>query len=166
MESVREGNVLVDEDDLNPAGVESPDGRALKVSVPVVGIPAPLEGQQACRAALKQMLPEMGDRPFTKTRICWYCDTPDGDFLVDWHPKHKGLFLATGGSGHGFKFFPVIGERILDALEGKLDPELRQAWSWRKERVVDFHSCEDGSRAGPRRMDLEEELLKGNSGGS
>jgi sarcosine oxidase / L-pipecolate oxidase len=165
MESVREGDVLVDEDDLDPAGVESSEGRSLRISVPVVGIAAPLEGQQACRAALKQMLPEMGDRPFTKTRICWYCDTPDGDFLIDWHPKHKGLFLATGGSGHGFKFFPVIGERIVDALEGKLDSELKRAWSWRKERVENFHSCEDGSRAGPRRMDLEEELAKGDAGG-
>ncbi|ETN41442.1 uncharacterized protein HMPREF1541_03378 [Cyphellophora europaea CBS 101466] len=139
-------------------------GRAdeyVEVSVPWVGIPAPDEGLQACREALQEMLPSYGDRPFKNSRLCWYCDTPDGDFLITHHPEYQGMFVATGGSGHGFKFFPVIGEKIADAIEGKLDPELRHAWRWRGETFPDFQVCDDGSRAGPRGMLLSEEMAKG-----
>jgi sarcosine oxidase/L-pipecolate oxidase len=50
---------------------------------------------------------------------------PTGDFLVDYVPHLSGLFLATGDSGHAFKVFPIIGDKIADAIEGKLDPELQ-----------------------------------------
>ncbi len=45
------------------------------VSVPDVGLPIPTEAEQECRKALRHMIPEFGDRPFSRTRICWYCDT-------------------------------------------------------------------------------------------
>ena len=130
------------------------------VSVPRVGIRVPKEGQDACREALGELLPEMADRPFTNTRICWYCDTPDGDFLIDYHPDTEGLFIATGGSGHGFKFFPNIGDKIVDAIEGKLQPDLKHSWRWRQEPVYDFVGCDDGSRAGRRGMILDDELAR------
>lgn len=57
---------------LNPQNVKI---STEKVSVPRCDVGVPLEGQQACRAALKVLLPEFADRPFTRTRICWYCDT-------------------------------------------------------------------------------------------
>lgn len=159
-------DLLVDDNDVDGDSKSDGEGtRTYEVSVPRVGIQSPLEGITACREALQEMLPSFGNRPFTNTRLCWYCDTPDGDFLIDWHPGHEGLFLATGGSGHGFKFFPVIGDKIVDAVEGKLQEDLRQAWSWRKERVKDFQACEDGSRAGPRGMILEDELGKGDVSG-
>lgn len=138
--------------------VGGPPG-SVEVSVPRVDTGIPIEGQKACRKALSEWLPEMADRPFVKTRICWYCDTPDGDFLIDYHPDTKGLFVATGGSGHGYKFFSVIGDRIVDAIEGKLAPELKAAWRF-KEPVPDFVTCEDGSRAGPKGMLLDEELAR------
>lgn len=131
-----------------------------EVSVPRVGIHVPKEGQEACRAALRELLPEMGDRPFTNTRICWYCDTPDGDFLIDYHPDVAGLFLATGGSGHGFKFFPIIGAKIADAVEGTLQPDLKESWQWKAAAAPDFVGCDDGSRAGPRGMLLNNELKR------
>jgi sarcosine oxidase / L-pipecolate oxidase len=134
----------------------------VEVSVPRVGIQVPREGQQACREALREMLPSLGSRPFTNTRLCWYCDTPDGDFLITHHPNHSGLFLATGGSGHGFKFLPILGEKIVDAIEGQLETELQHAWRWREEAAgADCYACEDGSRAGPRDMILDDELAKG-----
>ncbi len=144
-------------------GEQLANGDALDVyavSVPRVGVRVPKEGQQACRAALRELLPDMADRPFTNTRICWYCDTPDGDFLIDYHPDAKGLFIATGGSGHGFKFFPIIGEKIADAVEGKLQPDLKQSWQWREAAVPEFVVCDDGSRAGPRGMLLDVELRR------
>jgi len=137
------------------------------VSVPKAGVPVPLEGQEALREALHELVPHMADRPFTRTRICWYCDTPTGDFLITYHPRHKSLFLATGGSGHGFKFFPVIGDKIVDAIEGNLDPLYAREWRWRCDEELQkiygpegFIGCEDGSRAGPKGMVLEDEMAR------
>ena len=132
----------------------------VEVSVPWSGVEVPREGREACRDALKELLPAMADRPFTKTRVCWYCDTTDGHFLIDHHPDVKGLFLATGGSGHGFKFFPVIGEKIVDAIDGTLQSDLQQCWSWKDRPTQYLECCEDGSRAGRRGMILADELQK------
>lgn len=89
--------------------------------------------------------------------------------MITYHPSHPSLFLATGGSGHGFKFFPVIGERIADAIQGKLDPAFEILWGWdvsKKDAHGDieydenFNGAEDGSRALPKGMILEEELAR------
>ena len=42
--------------------------------------------------------------------------TPDGAWIIDEHPKIKNLYMAIGGSGHGFKFLPVIGSWIADIV--------------------------------------------------
>lgn len=47
----------------------------MQVSLPETGGPVPLEGQEAFRDALKQLLPRFVERPFADTRICWYTDT-------------------------------------------------------------------------------------------
>lgn len=87
---------------------------------------------------------------------------PKGDFIVTYHPAHPNLFLATGGSGHAFKFFPVIGDKVVDGLEGKLDPELKELWAW-PESCIDPNSLatEDGSRSGAKGLRLLDELAKG-----
>lgn len=59
----------------------------------------PEEASQALREGLRDILPQFGDRPWLRRRLCWYTDTPDGDFVVDHHPQIAGLFLATGGAG-------------------------------------------------------------------
>ncbi len=87
--------------------------------------------------------------------------SPKGDFIVSHHPTYPSLFLATGGSGHAYKFFPVIGDKVVDALEGKLDPELRELWQWPEAMDEDnFEGTEDGSRSGSKRLLLMEELAK------
>jgi len=168
----------------NPKQVAAPVGAAadgsssgqeetIEISVPEDGIPIPPEGEQACRAALKDMLPAFGERPFIRTRVCWYTDTPKGNFLISYHPEFDGLFLATGGSGHAFKFFPVIGEKIVDAIEGRLDPKLQELWAWTEPTVAGHSSSvppivwtEDGTRSGKKGMILVEELGKANEGRS
>lgn len=85
----------------------------------------------------------------------------EGNFLFDYHPDYdKTLFLATGGSGHGFKFFPIIGEKIADAIEGKLEPSLKELWTYPPETVDKFvwERRPDGSRGGRMGMKLDEEL--------
>jgi len=61
----------------NPTTVPVPGaaGETMQVSLPEVGLPVPLEGEEAFRVALKQLLPRFADRPFADTRICWYTDT-------------------------------------------------------------------------------------------
>lgn len=60
-------------------------------------LPADAEG--ALRDGLALFLPRFKDRPFVQRRLCWYTDTPKGDFIVDYHPEFENLFFATGGSG-------------------------------------------------------------------
>lgn len=69
--------------------------------------------------------------------------------------------MATGDSGHAFKVFPIIGEKIADAIEGRLDPELRDLWRWKIESPATFQGTNDGSRGGRRGMILEQESQRG-----
>lgn len=49
--------------------------QTMKISLPVHDLPIPAEGERACRQALREMLPSFAERPFARTRICWYSDT-------------------------------------------------------------------------------------------
>ncbi|UNI15462.1 hypothetical protein JDV02_001995 [Purpureocillium takamizusanense] len=69
-----------------------------------------------------------------KHRICWDAFTSNGDFIISPHPAAKGLYVATCGSFHGYKFFPVLGKYIIQMLEGTLAPELAGRWAWDRER--------------------------------
>lgn len=100
----------------------------------------PLEIESTMRRNLRRILPELADRPFCYTRICWDADTADRHFLVTPHPDHSRLFLAAGGSAHGFKFLPVVGKYIADFLEGKLDEDTTQKWKWRAGQKVESKS--------------------------
>ncbi|ODH53466.1 hypothetical protein GX48_00297 [Paracoccidioides brasiliensis] len=141
----------------------------IEVSLPAGGdVPIPQEGEEACRTALREMLPAFAERAFVKTRVCWYTDTPTGDFLITHHPHYAGLFLATGGSGHGFKFLPVLGEKIVDAIQGRLDVELQELWEWPRSPSSDTADApcaivwtEDGSRSGSKGLILMDELARG-----
>ncbi|CAE6470964.1 unnamed protein product [Rhizoctonia solani] len=86
------------------------------------------------RDAMRKLYPDIADRNFASSRICWYADTIDEDWIIDYHPAHPRLLLATGGSGHGFKFLPVLGRVIADRLENKLDDESRELFSFTRPR--------------------------------
>lgn len=131
----------------------------------------PTEADIDLRRALKQLSPVKGleSRPWKETRICWYSDTIDGDWLVDYHPGWEGLFIATGDSGHGYKFLPVLGDKVADCILGH-GGELGHKWRWKD--VADEKAgrvtngrfvgliTEDGSRGGEPGMVLEDELGK------
>jgi sarcosine oxidase/L-pipecolate oxidase len=103
----------------------------------------------------------MAHRPFSHTRLCHYADTPTGDFLLDYHPKYgHSLFVASGGSGHAFKFLPVLGACVVDCVRGQCAEEFRSKWAWRK-RVEGDWSTADGSRGGEGLLQLEYEDLYG-----
>jgi glycine/D-amino acid oxidase-like deaminating enzyme len=89
------------------------------------------------REFLSWTFPALANDPIVYTRICLYCDTNDGDFWIAPDPEHPGLVVAAGDSGHGFKFAPVIGELIADAVENKPNP-LLQKFRWRPEVQAEF----------------------------
>ena len=68
--------------------------------------------------------PKIGDR------LCLYCDTWDTDFYIALDPEREGLMLSTGGSGHGFKFAPMLGKLAADVVEGK-DNQYDHRFAWR-----------------------------------
>jgi glycine/D-amino acid oxidase-like deaminating enzyme len=71
------------------------------------------------RAFLAESIPELADAPILYTRCCLYCDTPDEHFWIGRHPNNLALTVAAGDSGHAFKFAPVLGQLIADAVEGR-----------------------------------------------
>lgn len=81
------------------------------------------------RSFFARAIPSLADAPVVDSRVCLYCDSRDGDLLVDGLPGHDGLTVAAGGSGHGFKFAPVLGGIIADAVEEEANRWLpRFAW--------------------------------------
>ena len=82
----------------------------------------PAEVDQRFSDFLTETLPGLAGSKIVRRRLCLYCDSWDGDFWIDWDPNHEGLLVATGGSGHGFKFAPLIGAVISDRIEGKANP--------------------------------------------
>jgi glycine/D-amino acid oxidase-like deaminating enzyme len=67
--------------------------------------------------------PALADAPIVETRVCQYENTSSGDFLVDRHPDIPNLWLVGGGSGHGFKHGPAIGEYVAGQLAApRVDP--------------------------------------------
>jgi monomeric sarcosine oxidase len=70
-------------------------------------------------------LPRMRGAQLKAAQVCHYENTLNGDFLVDLHPGTENVWLLGGGSGHGFKHAPAIAEYLVNALEGKGEPEPR-----------------------------------------
>ncbi len=90
------------------------------------------EEENKMRQFLSDSFPGLADAPTVFTRICLYCDTHDGNFWIAPDPERPGLIIAAGDCGHGFKFAPVLGEIIADAVEGKSNP-LLEKFRWRPE---------------------------------
>jgi glycine/D-amino acid oxidase-like deaminating enzyme len=81
-----------------------------------------------------------------------YCDTHDGHFWIARDPDREGLTIAAGDCGHGFKFAPVLGEIIADAVEGKDNPLLAK-FRWRPE--VRAGSGTDVARFAPKTSNFD-----------
>ena len=77
------------------------------------------------RTFLKTTFPSLATAPIVQSHICVYCDTWDGHFWIAPDPERPSCVLATGGSGHAFKFAPLLGGLIADAVEGKVAPRFR-----------------------------------------
>ncbi len=94
------------------------------------------------RNFLSETFPTLAKASLASTRICLYCDTVDGAFWIDHDPNHPGLIIAAGDSGHAFKFTPVLGQIIADAVERKPNPWAAR-YRWREPKGART----DGARA-------------------
>ncbi len=70
------------------------------------------------RAYLGERFPALSDAPVTEARVCQYENTSNGDFVIDRHPSRQNVWFAGGGSGHGFKHGPAIGEYVANLFVG------------------------------------------------
>ena len=110
------------------------DGKGFKFSIDTHGpLFDPETGSRAVsenvlrrvRALLKKRFPMLANAPLVETRVCQYENTSSGDFLIDRHPDLKDVWMVGGGSGHGFKHGPYVGEYVANLMEGKIAPEPR-----------------------------------------
>ena len=62
------------------------------------------------KAFVARRFPALKDAPIVETRVCQYENTSNGDFVIDRHPGFDNVWIAGGGSGHGFKHGPAVGE--------------------------------------------------------
>ena len=84
-----------------------------------------LEMTKAVREYVARRFPILRDAPIVETRVCQYENTSSGDFLIDRHPEMENVWFAGGGSGHGFKHGPVVGEYLAGQLLDGANPEPR-----------------------------------------
>ena len=110
-------------------GMPASDGRGFKVADDTRG-PAfdpstgdrtvSAEGLQRAREYLGFRFPAMKNAPLIESRVCQYENTPDENFIIDQHPDNQNVWIVGGGSGHGFKHGPALGEMVADCvLQGK-----------------------------------------------
>jgi monomeric sarcosine oxidase len=76
------------------------------------------EGLAEVRQCLARRLPALKYAPVIEARVCQYENTSNGDFLIDRHPRFDNVWLVGGGSGHGFKHGPVVGEYVAARIAG------------------------------------------------
>jgi len=106
-------------DNQGPAGFDPTAGE--RVTAP--------ETERAARKYLARRFPAMAGAPLVRSRVCQYERTPDSHVVLDQHPQWENVWLSGGGSGHGFKFSPALGEflagLVLEGGQESIAPPLR-----------------------------------------
>jgi sarcosine oxidase len=106
-------------------GMPDIEGRGLKIAFDEHGeqvdpdtqsrIVSPAMTEMA-RKYVARRFPDLRDAPIVETRVCQYENTSNGDFLIDQHPGMENVWFVGGGSGHGFKHGPAMGEYVVGQL--------------------------------------------------
>ncbi|MCZ2148854.1 MAG: FAD-dependent oxidoreductase [Bryobacterales bacterium] len=108
------------------AAAKSPSTRTVRCSDPDSGDRALTpQGIADVRAYLAARYPDLRDAPLLESRVCRYENTSSGNFLIDRHPDLNNVWLAGGGSGHGFKHGPALGEHVVALISGHAEVEER-----------------------------------------
>jgi glycine/D-amino acid oxidase-like deaminating enzyme len=122
-----------------PAGIYGTpdvDGRGIKVGIDEHGGPIDPDADDRlpesasvgrARAWLAHRVPALASAPVVETRVCAYENSDTGDFIIDRHPDHDNVWIVGGGSGHGFKHGPAVGEVVARMVVDGVSPEARFA---------------------------------------
>jgi glycine/D-amino acid oxidase-like deaminating enzyme len=111
-------------------GIPAGDGRGFKIADDTRGPEFdPTSGERTVSPETLEMIgeymgfrfPAMKNALLVDTQVCQYEDTPDGHFIIDRHPEAEKVWIVGGGSGHGFKHGPALGEMVAElVMEGKI----------------------------------------------
>ncbi len=124
--------VWVDYRDRLMYGIPGNVNRGFKVADDTAGPPidpttmtrdATPAGIAAARAFVKERFPALQDAPLVGSEVCQYESTPDSHYILDRHPAAANVWIAGGGSGHGFKMGPAIGELLAGLALGTAQPD-------------------------------------------
>lgn len=85
------------------------------------------------RAYLRTRFPAIAERPLAENRVCQYENTDNGHLLIDRHPVAANVWLAGGGSGHGFKHGPAVGRYLAGLMTGSVKAEAALSLAAHKE---------------------------------
>jgi monomeric sarcosine oxidase len=103
------------------------DGRGFKLAIDAHGEEfdpdsgervVSVSGLKAVRDYLAKRVPRLAEAPVLETRVCQYENTSNGDFLIDRHPVIENVWIVGGGSGHGFKHGPLVGQYVSRMIAG------------------------------------------------
>ena len=83
------------------------------------------EALAVARMVLARRVPALEAAPLLEGHVCQYSNSWNGDFVIDRHPEIDNVWLVGGGSGHGFKHGPAVGEYVTEQLSGRATPEAR-----------------------------------------
>jgi monomeric sarcosine oxidase len=112
-------------------GIPATDGRGFKIADdtrgpefdPTLGERvASKGGLKIIRDYLAFRFPAMKNAPLVETQVCQYENSPDNHLIIDQHPAAKNIWLVGGGSGHGFKHGPALGEMLAKLVIEHKDP--------------------------------------------
>jgi len=82
-------------------------------------------GVARARHLLAERFPELAKAPLISAEVCQYENSPDGNLIIDHHPEARNVWFVGGGSGHGFKLSPAVGEMAAQRiLSGKEVPKM------------------------------------------
>jgi sarcosine oxidase len=120
--------VWIDHGDRLMYGIPGNQWRGFKVADDTRGAPfdptsgervVSAEGLRSAREFLGFRFPALKDAPLLESRVCQYENSPDEHFIVDHHPQAGSVWIVGGGSGHGFKHGPALGELVAGNVLGK-----------------------------------------------
>ena len=104
----------------------------------------PLEDERKMRELLRQTLPYLADRPLVEKTLCWFADTSDSDFIIDYLPETSNtVIVLSGDSGHGFKMFPIFGSWVNNLLNAPEGRQTERRWQWRTNKQNDDSASQD-----------------------
>ena len=126
-------------------GVPGNERRGMKVADDTAGVevnPTTMDrtpsaaGIARARKILRERFPGLAGAPLVEARVCQYEASSHGNFLVDRHPGMSNVWLVGGGSGHGFKMGPALGEHVAELVLGRATPFPLFAYSSLRPRPI------------------------------